>query len=76
MEKVVRQQRSEMSLEQESVQDNQGSREVVGEREQEIGEIACNIENIVDKMGKGSKDNKNGWFDSKEKLQIKISKMK
>ena len=57
MEEVGRQQRSEVSLGQESVQDNEGSREVVGEREQEMGEIACNnVENIVDKMGEGSKD--------------------
>ena len=57
LEEVGRQHRSEMSLGQESVQDNEGSREVVGEREQEMGEIACNnVENIVDKMGEGSKD--------------------
>ena len=41
-----------MSLEQDSVQDNEGSREVFGEREQEVGEIACNnVENIVDVWG-------------------------
>ena len=59
MEEVGRQQRSEVSLGQESVQDNEGSREVVGEREQEMGEIACNnVENIVDKMEKEAKTEK------------------
>ena len=35
-----------------SVQDNAGSREMVGEREQQVGEIAYNnVENIADKIG-------------------------
>ena len=57
LEEVGRQRISEMSLEQESVQDNEGSREVVGAREQEVGEIGCNnVENIVDEMGEGSQN--------------------
>ena len=76
MEEVGRQQRSEVSLGQESVQDNEGSREVVGEREQEMGEIACNnVENIVDKMGEGSKDKEMDGLTAEKSYILKSQKL-
>ena len=76
MEEVGRQQRSEVSLGQESVQDNEGSREVVGEREQEMGEIACNnIENIIDKMGGGSKERDRDGFTAEKNYKLKSQKL-
>ena len=76
MEEVGRQQRSEVSLGQESVQDNEGSREVVGEREQEMGEIACNnVENIVDKMGEGSKDRETDGLTAEKSYKLKSQKL-
>ena len=61
-----------MSLGQESVQDNEGSREVVGEREREIGEIACNnVENIVDKMEEGSKDRETDGLKAVTRYKLK-----
>ena len=76
MEEVGRQQRSEVSLGQESVQDNEGSREVVGEREQEMGEIACNnIENIIDEMGGGSKERDRDGFTAEKNYKLKSQKL-
>ena len=76
MEEVGRQQRSEVSLGQESVQDNEGSREVVGEREQEMGEIACNnVENIVDKMGGGSKERYMDGLTAEKSYKLKSQKL-
>ena len=47
---------------------------MVGEREQEMVEIACNIENIVDKMGEGSKDKEMDGLTSKESYKSKSQK--
>ena len=76
MEEVGRQQRSEVSLGQESVQDNEGSREGVGEREQEMGDIACNnVENIVDKMGGGSKERDTDGLTAEKSYKLKSQKL-
>ena len=49
---------------------------MVGEREQEMVEIACNIENIVDKMGEGSKDKEMDGLTAKKSYESKSQKIK
>ena len=48
---------------------------MVGEREQEMVEIACNIENIVDKMGEGSKDKEMDGLTAKKSYKSKSQKL-
>ena len=48
---------------------------MVGEREQEMVEIACNIEKFVDKMGEGSKDKEMDGLTVKKSYQSKSQKL-
>ena len=48
---------------------------MVGKREQEMVEIACNIENIVDKMGEGSKDKEMDGLTAKKSYKSKSQKL-